>query len=172
MFGRDGNDVLIGGAADDQLHGGRGDDVLLGGAGNDTLVGGEGADVFRWSLADAGSNAASRAIDTIKDFDVAAPAAGGDVLDLRDLLQGESTVGGVGNLANYLNFETSGASTVIRVSTTGGFANGSYASGADHQQIVLEGVNLRSGLGLDANASGAQIIGKLLESGKLLVDNA
>ncbi len=172
MFGRDGNDVLIGGAADDQLHGGRGDDVLLGGAGNDTLVGGEGADVFRWSLADAGSNAASRAIDTIKDFDVAAPAAGGDVLDLRDLLQGESTVGGVGNLANYLNFETSGASTVIRVSTTGGFANGSYASGADHQQILLEGVNLRSGLGLDANASGAQIIGKLLESGKLLVDNA
>ncbi|MFZ5527208.1 MAG: type I secretion C-terminal target domain-containing protein [Pseudomonadota bacterium] len=128
--------------------------------------------MFRWSLADAGSAPASRAVDTIKDFDVAAPAAGGDVLDLRDLLQGENTTGGVGNLANYLDFETSGSGTVIRVSPTGGFANGTYASGSDHQQIVLEGVNLRSGLGLDANATGAQIIGKLLESGKLLVDNA
>lgn len=172
IFGRDGNDVLTGGVGDDQLHGGRGDDVLVGGAGNDTLIGGEGSDVFRWSLADAGSAPANRAIDTIKDFDVAAPAAGGDVLDLRDLLQGENTAGGVGNLANYLNFETSDGSTVIRVSSTGGFANGAYASGADHQQIVLEGVNLRSDLGLDANATGAQIIGKLLESGKLLVDNA
>jgi Ca2+-binding RTX toxin-like protein len=172
LYGNEGDDVLQGLGGNDLLHGGPGNDVLVGGAGNDTLIGGEGSDVFRWSLADAGSAPASRAFDTIKDFDVAAPAAGGDVLDLRDLLQGENTTGGVGNLANYLDFETSGSGTVIRVSPTGGFANGTYASGADHQQIVLEGVNLRSGLGLDANASGAQIIGKLLESGKLLVDNA
>jgi Ca2+-binding RTX toxin-like protein len=172
LYGNEGDDVLQGLGGNDLLHGGPGNDVLVGGAGNDTLIGGEGSDVFRWSLADAGSAPASRAFDTIKDFDVAAPAAGGDVLDLRDLLQGENTTGGVGNLANYLDFETSGTGTVIRVSPTGGFANGTYASGADHQQIVLEGVNLRSGLGLDANATGAQIIGKLLESGKLLVDNA
>lgn len=167
LFGRDGNDVLLGGLADDHLDGGNGSDVLSGSAGHDTLIGGLGSDVFRWSLGDAGPDAAHRAVDTIKDFNVAAPAAGGDVLDLRDLLVGENT----GNLSNYLNFETSGSSTVIRVSTTGGFANGTYASGADNQQIVLEGVNLRSGLGLAADASGAQIIGKLIENGKLLVDN-
>lgn len=167
LFGNEGNDVLRGLGGDDFLHGGPGNDTLVGGVGSDTLVGGLGSDVFRWSLGDGGSEVASRPVDTIKDFDVAAPAAGGDVLDLRDLLVGENT----GNLSNYLNFEASGSSTVIRVSTTGGFANGTYASGADNQQIVLEGVNLRSGLGLAADASGAQIIGKLIENGKLLVDN-
>lgn len=167
LFGNEGNDVLRGLGGDDFLHGGADNDTLVGGVGSDTLVGGLGSDVFRWSLGDGGTEVASRPVDTIKDFDVAAPAAGGDVLDLRDLLVGENA----GNLSNYLNFDTTGSSTVIRVSTTGGFANGTYASGADHQQIVLEGVNLRSGLGLAADASGAQIIGKLIENGKLLVDN-
>lgn len=167
LFGRDGDDILRGGLADDHLHGGNGQDVLIGGAGHDLLIGGQGSDVFRWSLGDGGMDAAHRAVDTIKDFDVAAPAAGGDVLDLRDLLVGENA----GNLSNYLHFDTSGTGTVIRVSTEGGFANGGYSAGADNQQIVLEGVNLRSGLGLSADASGAQIIGKLIENGKLLVDN-
>lgn len=171
LFGNEGNDVLRGLAGNDLLHGGPGNDLLIGGIGNDTLIGGLGSDVFRWELNDGGASAASRAVDTIKDFDVTTPAAGGDVLDLRDLLSGENTAGGVGNLANYLDFDTSGSNTVIRVSTAGGFANGTYAASADNQQIVLEGVNLRSGLGLSADASGAQIIGKLIESGKLLVDN-
>ena len=167
LFGNEGNDVLRGLTGDDFLHGGAGNDILVGGGGSDTLVGGLGSDVFRWALADAGTVVGNRPVDTIKDFDVAAPAAGGDVLDLRDLLEGENT----GNLSDYLSVDTSGSSTVIRVSTTGGFANGTYASGADNQQIVLEGVNLRSGLGLGADATGAQIIGKLIENGKLLVDN-
>ena len=168
LFGNDGNDELRGLAGDDFLHGGPGNDTLVGGAGSDTLVGGLGSDVFRWSLADAGTEVANRPVDIIKDFDVAAPAAGGDVLDLHDLLVNENA----GNLSNYLNFDTTGPSTVIHVSTRGEFANGVYASGADNQQIVLEGVNLRSGLGLAADASNAQIIGKLIENGKLLVDNA
>ena len=60
---------------------------------------------------------------------------------------------------------------MIRISPTGAFSNGTYAATNDHQQIVLEGVNIRTGLGLAANATDAQIITKLIQDGKLLVDN-
>jgi hypothetical protein len=135
------------------------------------LTGGLGTDVFQWTLADPGTSAATRAVDTVKDFNVAAASAGGDVLDLRDLLTGENTTGGAGNLQNYLDFDTSGSNTVIRISPTGAFSSGNYTAANDHQQIVLEGVNIRTGLGLAANASDAQIITKLIQDGKLLVDN-
>jgi T1SS-143 domain-containing protein len=166
-----GNDVLHGGSGNDTVNGGEGNDLLIGGAGNDVLTGGLGTDVFQWTLADPGTSAATRAVDTVKDFNVAAASAGGDVLDLRDLLTGENTTGGAGNLQNYLDFDTSGSNTVIRISPTGAFSNGTYAATNDHQQIVLEGVNIRTGLGLAANATDAQIITKLIQDGKLLVDN-
>jgi Ca2+-binding RTX toxin-like protein len=167
LSGGAGNDVLHGGAGNDILDGGAGNDVLIGGVGNDTLTGGLGSDVFQWSFADAGTSAATRAVDTIKDFNVTAASAGGDVLDLRDLLGSETTA----TLANYLDFDTSTANTVIRISPTGNFANGTYAANSDFQQIVLEGVNIRTGLGLAANATDTQIITKLIQDGKLLVDN-
>ena len=166
-----GNDVLHGGSGNDTLNGGEGNDLLIGGAGNDVLTGGLGTDVFQWTLADPGTSAATRAVDTVKDFNVAAASAGGDVLDLRDLLTSENTTGGAGNLQNYLDFDTSGSNTVIRISPTGAFSNGNYTAANDHQQIVLEGVNIRTGLGLAVNATDAQIITKLIQDGKLLVDN-
>jgi subtilisin-like proprotein convertase family protein/subtilisin family serine protease len=43
-MGGDGNDRIIGNAADNSLRGMRGDDTLVGGAGNDTLNGGAGSD--------------------------------------------------------------------------------------------------------------------------------
>ena len=42
--GRDGNDILAGGAGEDILFGGEGNDFLTGGSGDDLLVGDEGAD--------------------------------------------------------------------------------------------------------------------------------
>uniref|UniRef100_UPI0039E32D1A type I secretion C-terminal target domain-containing protein n=1 Tax=Azonexus sp. TaxID=1872668 RepID=UPI0039E32D1A len=178
LYGGDGNDRLYGGAGNDVLNGGNGDDVLVGGAGNDTLwggagndtlTGGLGADTFAWSLADAGSKGAGRALDSITDFDSRAFAAGGDRLDLRDLLTSENT----GNLQNYLDFDTTSSSgnTIIRISTTGGFSGGAYSANQEDQRITLEGVNLRSDLGLGANASDQQIISELLNRGKLVVDN-
>ncbi|RZI79574.1 MAG: type I secretion C-terminal target domain-containing protein, partial [Rubrivivax sp.] len=175
LQGGAGNDVLSGGAGNDIVLGGDGNDVLLGGAGNDALTGGAGSDVFQWSFADAGTGTTTgRAVDTIKDFNVASASSGGDVLDLRDLLSGENTAGGAGNLQNYLDFDTTSTagSTIIRVSPTGGFTNGTYAAGSDTQRIVLEGVDIRTGLGLANNASDTQIITKLLQDGKLLVDNS
>jgi Ca2+-binding RTX toxin-like protein len=162
--------VLNGGTGNDTIDGGAGDDLIIGGPGNDVLTGGLGSDTFAWHFADPGTGSvAGRATDTIKDFNVAAPAAGGDVLDLRDLLQGETTA----NLTNYLEFDTTSQSgaTIIKVSATGAFPNGVANVAGETERIVLENVNLRSDLGLAANATDAQIITKLLTQGKLLVDN-
>ena len=141
------------------------------------------SDVFAWSLSDQGTASAStgtngttlgatHAVDTIFDFDTAARSAGGDVLDLRDLLSGEHTVGGTGNLSQFLDFDTTSqpGSTVVHVSTTGGFTTG-YDAKAEDQTIVLKDVNLRGDLGLGASASDNQVIAELMTRGKLLVDN-
>src|SRR5690606_10187874 len=118
-------------------------------------------------------------IDTINNFATQAARSdtlGGDVLDLRDLLQVESVgpLNSAGNLADYLHFEVSGGNTIIHISHTGGFTadshsvGGSYTSGAETQQIVLNGVNLQtlySGATTDQ-----QIITQLLNNNKLITD--
>ena len=176
-----GSDLLDGGSGNDILDGGSGTDVLIGGPGDDTMTGGAAGenfvDVFVWQLGDQGA-AGTPAIDTINNFSTAAAgsgSAGGDVLYLRDLLQGE-TVGpsnSAGNLANYLHFEISGSNTIIHISHTGGFAadshvvGASYASSSETQQIVLVGVNLQS---LYSGATtDQQIITQLLNNNKLIV---
>jgi surface adhesion protein len=166
LNGGSGSDILWGGAGNDVLNGGDGADTLRGGAGNDQLTGGLGADVFVWHFADKGAGNAP-AGDTIADFNTAAKAAGGDVLDLRDLLQGETTSA---TLDRYLDFAVSGGTTEIRISSAGGFVNGTYAAAAEDQRITLTGVDIRSALGLSAGASDSQIISELINRGKLLTD--
>jgi Ca2+-binding RTX toxin-like protein len=181
LRGDAGNDTLDGGSGDDRLEGGAGNDVLTGGTGADTLIGGAGndtlkgndglvsdlvSDIFEWSFADAGNKGAP-AVDTIADFDTAAAAAGGDVLDLRDLLSGENHDIATGNLSSYLHFEKSGADTKVHISSTGGFSAG-YLSGAEDQMVILEGVDLYAIVG--ANATDQQIIQDLLNKSKLITD--
>lgn len=177
-----GADMLYGGDGDDVIDAGSGPDVISGGPGNDTLTGGAAGenfvDVFVWSLGDQGA-AGTPAVDTILNFATAAAGsstAGGDVLNLRDLLQGESAgpANGAGNLANYLHFDISGGNTVIHISHTGGFGadshtvGASYTSAAETQRIVLSGVNLQS---LYSGATtDQQIITQLLNNNKLIVD--
>ncbi|PPE66039.1 tandem-95 repeat protein [Caldimonas caldifontis] len=162
LNGEDGHDVLYGGAGNDTLNGGAGNDILVGGTGNDTLTGGTGADVFRWHFGDGGV-VGTPAVDTITDFNNSTGPQG-DVLDLRDLLVGESH----GNLSNYLHFSTSGSgastTTTISISTTGGFAGGFSASAVD-QVIQLNNVDL-----VQSFTSDQQIIQDLLARGKLLSD--
>ncbi|RVT82509.1 tandem-95 repeat protein, partial [Inhella crocodyli] len=173
LFGSDGrdrlnggadNDLLRGGAGRDTLLGGDGNDILVGGSGNDVLTGGLGSDVFRWELADRGT-AGQPARDVITDFDARSAANGGDVLDLRDLLQGETTA----NLANYLDFQYDAATgnTIVRISSTGGFSGGNYSASAEDQRITLQGIDLRTALGLGSNATDDQILQELLNRNKL-----
>lgn len=126
-----------------------------------------GTEVFQWHLAEPQASGAR--IDTIHGFDTAARHAGGDVLDLRDLLSGSADVAlpgqiEVDKLLAHLDFDTQSqpGSTVIHVSASGG--------SGDQQHIVLANVDLRASLGLDAQASDHQLIAELMQRGKLLVD--
>ncbi|MCB1955165.1 MAG: type I secretion C-terminal target domain-containing protein, partial [Rhodocyclaceae bacterium] len=157
LLGTGAAETLSGTMADEWIEGGGGNDRIIGGGGDDQLLGGLGADTFAWSLADAGT-AGSPAHDSVVDFNM---ASGGDILDLRDLLQGENS----GNLANYLHFEQSDAGTVVHVSSNGGFAGG-YNAAQENQSITLEGVDLFSG-GLTTDQ---QVIQDLLTRGKLITD--
>lgn len=139
-----------------------------------------GTEVFQWRLAEP--PASSARTDTIHGFDAAARHAGGDVLDLRDLLSGSADVAlpgqiEVDKLLAHLDFDTQSqpGSTVIHVSASGGFqvdAAGNSVSGGsgDQQHIVLANIDLRASLGLDAQASDHQLIAELMQRGKLLVD--
>ncbi|MEG1451507.1 putative porin, partial [Brevundimonas sp.] len=167
LVGGAGKDILRGGSGNDILLGGDGNDILIGGTGGDTMTGGAGVDIFRFEGGDQ-INAGSVPLDTILDFNNAGLTQQGDVLDLSDLLQGEGRVGkSAGNLGNYLHFENTADSTVIHISTTGGFAGGFSAAnaGATDQRILLKGVDLTAGFDSDI-----AIINDLLASNKLLVD--
>ncbi len=180
LTGAAGGDKLIGGTGNDTLSGGAGDDILIGSAGNDVLVGGLGHDVFRWQLADSAAPGAP-ARDVISDFDNA--SFSGDVLDLRDLLTGEThaannvalpaaiglnnaitVTADSGNLGSYLHFSLSGGNTVVEISSTGGFSGG-YTSGAVNQVITLTGVDL-----IGSFSSDNQILADLFKRGKLITD--
>ncbi len=181
LYGQGGNDWLQGGLGQDILSGGTGDDILAGNAGNDVLIGGMGNDImsgdgydlyrrenpqsedsdtFKWEYNDQGTTD-TPAVDTVKDFSVLKPADGGDILDLRELLVGESD----STLTKYLDFHKEGNDTVIDVNTQGKLGT----QGAD-QKIVLENVDLTH----DASGqfmSNQAIINDLLQKGKLAVDH-
>jgi hypothetical protein len=125
------------------------------GSGNlSATAAGAGVDVFKWTL-DSHGTVANPAKDTISGFN------SNDVLDLRDLLQGESHTGNsAGNLSSYLNFTYDSVhnTTTINVSS---HANG--ATGVD--QIITVNGNLVNGA-----TTNDQIIQNLLTAGKLITD--
>ncbi|MFD2452421.1 type I secretion C-terminal target domain-containing protein [Ideonella paludis] len=171
VYGSFDNDYIDGGAGIDGLRGGNGDDTLVGGAGNDVLRGDDGSDTFYWRGTDKGATGAPET-DQIMDFAALNFAEGGDVLDLRDLLSGEAfgPNGTVGNLANYLEFDTTSqpGTTLIHVSSKGQFTNGAFSAAAEDLTISLNGVDLRSALDLNAQATDAQLIEELLKRGNLI----
>jgi Ca2+-binding RTX toxin-like protein len=76
LNGLGGDDRLIGGSDLDFLTGGDGNDYLLGGGWTDNITGGTGIDIIDY-------NHVNELGDNINDFKV---GAGGDILDLHDLL--------------------------------------------------------------------------------------
>ncbi|WP_446697461.1 calcium-binding protein [Undibacterium danionis] len=167
MNGSAGNDSLQGGGGNDTINGGTGDDIIIGGTGSDSLTGGAGADTFKWSLNDNGTTAAP-AIDRITDFATANYNAGGDRLDLRDLLVGETSA----TLDKFLHFNFDGTNTTLYISTSGAFtagnpvaSNPTNVTNNDVQQIIFNGVNLTGSFTTDL-----QVINDLIAKGKLITD--
>ena len=168
------SDVLYGGAGTDTLIGGTGQDKLIGGAGNNTMHGGSGSDdgsmdIFQWSLADAGT-AGTPAVDTINFFGTAAATAGGDVLNIRDLISGEAHT--ASSLDNYVHFQFAGGNTTMYISSTGAFGDNN-AVGAPIaavtsntvQNVVFVGVNL-----VGSATSDLQVLQSLIDNNKLITD--
>ena len=103
----DGNDILFGNGGQDDLRGGVGNDTLIGGLGSDLLTGGLGVDRFDYNNINEGN-------DTITDF---TRGAGGDVLDIRDLLSGYNP--GVSNVNSFVQLAASGAHTQVNINADG-----------------------------------------------------
>jgi len=117
--GGDGNDRLIGNAADNELNGAAGNDVLLGGAGDDRLAGGPGKNLLR---GEAGNDVYTLARDA--DLNIATPDPGVDTVRVTHsyvlgaqqenlTLIGGSRGDGVGNAAANLIIGN-GAANVLR----------------------------------------------------------
>jgi serralysin len=88
LDGRDGGDILAGGAGKDVLLGGAGIDTLRGGAGRDIMSGGADADTFGFFFtSETGKTAKTR--DVITDFN----HAEGDKIDLSVIDAIKGTVG-------------------------------------------------------------------------------
>ena len=142
------DDILRGARNNDILVGGAGDDILYGGFGNDTLLGGAGADTFVFEQGDQ-TETSIPTVDTILNFSLSE----GDVLDLSDMLIGESAE----SIDAYLDLATINGNTEISVKDR--------ANGQTVQKIVLDGVDLSS-LG-----SESEIINNLLNNGNFNIDH-
>ncbi len=160
LSGGDGNDVLAGNSGNDSLTGGNGNDILIGGAGSDNMTGSAGSDTFKWNNGDQGSGAAPT--DTVTDFNTAAVASGGDVLNLKDLLVLENHTVGNGNLGSFLSFAQTGADVTLTVHSQG-------AAGPVDQTIVLQNTSMTALAGANT-ADSAGVIANLLSQGKLITD--
>jgi hypothetical protein len=160
--GRAGTDTVDGGAGNDSVFGGLGNDLVIGGSGNDILGGGYGSDTFKWSLGDQGSTTVPAA-DVVKDFSV---GSGGDVLDLRDLLQGEPGAPSAADLTPYLHFSDVGGKAVLSIDHDAG------TTFAATQTVTFDNMSLAQ---LQSYAGGAgddaAIIAKLLTDGNLKAGN-
>ena len=175
--GTDGVDVLTGTSGNDQMTAGVGGDTLTGGAGNDTLVGGLGTDVFKWSLFDQGSTA-TPAVDHT-DFNLSQ----NDVLNIADLLQGESGSKASNNLGQFLTFGHVDGKLALLIDHDGSGIVGDVDKGTFGytQAIVLDnygGENLNDAKAAFANElfgavgtyTDTAIINKMLDLGVLKTD--
>jgi serralysin len=118
--GNDGANLLKGNGAANVLNGGGGSDTLDGGFGVDKLTGGAGSDLFL-------RHALNEGRDIITDFQA---GAGGDVLDISDLLIGFSS----DNESQFVQCVQVSGSTTIRVD-----ANGAAGGAAFLDVCVLSG---------------------------------
>lgn len=145
----DGTGALTGDDAGNVIVGGNENDILVGLGGDDIMTGGGGADTFVWGEQDADGSE-----DVVTDFSA---GADGDTLDLQAVLVGEEN----GDLADYLDFATDGADTVVTVNSSG--------NGEGDLTIRLDGVDLTDN-GVGGTLSDTEIINNLLGDNNLITD--
>ena len=75
----------------------------------------------------------------------------------------------IDNLLNFIDINVSGGNTTLRISKDGGFSGGTYASGAEDQRIIIEGVNLYTATGVAAGNE-ALLLQTLIKNGTLIID--
>jgi VCBS repeat-containing protein len=123
---------LIGTSFNDSLQGNASNNLLVGGAGSDTLTGGGGSDTFKYnSLLDVN--------DHITDFTTGSVAAGGDVLDLTDLLNSFSGYNGVNAFTGgYLQFDNSSGHTVVKVDADGHGGSAAFVTLVSLDNAILQ----------------------------------
>jgi len=146
VSGGNGDDVLSGGAGDDKLYGGRGDDIFLMGEGADKAYGGQGSDTFIFEAFDAKA-------DTIYGFET---GAGGDILNLTDILQGYDPLSGA--ITDFVQVTERHGHTEIQINVNGD-SGGEFTTVA-----VVEG----EGGGHHTQMT----VADLLDAGNLVVDQS
>jgi Ca2+-binding RTX toxin-like protein len=102
MFGREGNDTLIGGSASDALFGGSGDDSLNGNSNNDLLKGDSGDDTLSGGLGNDTLNGAA-GDDSLLGGDDDDTLVGGAGADLLDGGTGDDRLSGQGGSGDTLD---------------------------------------------------------------------
>lgn len=123
-----GNSIVGAFIGDNAIDGAGGNDTLIGGYGTDTLTGGAGQDRFQINIIDDGA-------EQITDFQ---GGAGGDVLDLSDLLDGFNL--GNDDPNDFVQFVNAGGDTTVQVDTDGA-ANGiNFVDVAVLQNVTLDNV--------------------------------
>nr|WP_244995002.1 hypothetical protein [Cobetia amphilecti] len=164
LNGGNSSDLLRGGSGNDELNGGGATDLLIGGADDDTLDGGDGVDILRWESGDEGTVAAA-ATDTVLNFNNGG-AGSGDILDLRNMLNGAYYVdSATNNLASYISAEYVSATgtTVLYINTEGGLTADPAASA--NQVINIDGLDLTEG----GTLTSSEVIDSLISGEQLLV---
>ena len=121
--GGNGADILEGRAGADTLLGQGGADTILGGTGADTMTGGGAADTFEFLRPDLGAG-----VDHVTDF---SNGAGGDVLDITDLLTGFTGA----NLSDFVTISTIAGDTHVTVDP-----DGTGVVGAPTLLVILDGL--------------------------------
>jgi hypothetical protein len=127
------------------------------------------------SVWEAGRHAGLAHGPAVSDFSAALPAAGGDVLDLRELLREQPKGLGrdPGALARHLAIDTASSpgSTILRLSRAGAFTPEARAADAE-ERLTLVGIDLRAAMGLGPAAPDSQVIAELIARGKLVAEFA
>nr|WP_255490740.1 cadherin-like domain-containing protein [Spartinivicinus marinus] len=143
--------TVSGTSGHDAIFGDIGDDIIFASAGNDSLTGNDGADQFIWGKdAVVSGTVANPVEDHITDFN-----NGEDILNLKDLLEGEN----VNTIDDYLAINFDGKSTTIEVSPMG--------DDQTVQKVVLENIDLPSEYG---TADSHTILQNMTNDGTLIID--